>query len=522
MTDSNTDSTPAEPTQAPPPAEVLAVPKRFLQTGSETEIAEWLLGKRGRSTAPDFGALRGVVYAMGQLYRCDPATSIWAPLSVEQVYPFTRLFDGAEYLTPEAKTHNVKMSASKREAIFRELCTASAQPDWFAQAPTGLAFRNGFLRIVSDGGWRLEHLTPEHRATRQLDFDFEPNVAPSAVACWLEFLRSVWPDDPQAIRLLHEMLGYLLSGDNSAQKIFLLLGPPRSGKGTITKLLGRILGEACAPFKVADLDYRFALEHLTQASVAVDPDVRRSKGIGRDEGKIVERMLAISSGDRLDVPRKGIGALKMILRCRLVLCSNPPFSIRDVGAALSTRIVILPFHISHLGREILDLDARLGRELPGIVALAVQAYAAMCAQGRRFTEPESAAELRQEVELGEAPLREFFDEWCDFSDASARTPSAALYAAVQQWAAESGSSAPSARSVGSALKQKGIKRMRPGSASAGRRMPYHYVGVKLLDPPEVEAAGGVSASKYVGPKLSGLAKVIPLARRSGPDSSDAG
>jgi putative DNA primase/helicase len=511
MTDSQSDSTTPAPDQAAPV--FLQVKKRFLQTGSETEIAEWLLGTRGRSNEPDFAALKGVVYALGQLWRCDASSRIWSSMAVDELYPFTRLFDGAEYFTPEGKTANVKMSAGKRKAIFEELCTAASEPDWFERAPTGLAFRNGFLRIVADGGWRLEHLTPEHRATRMLPFDFEPNVTPGSVSCWLEFIRSVWPTDDQAIRLLHEMLGYLLSGDNSAQKIFLLLGPPRSGKGTVTKMLGRILGEACAPFKVADLDYRFALEHLTTATVAVDPDVRRSKGIGRDEGKIVERLLAISSGDRLDVPRKGIGSLKMRLPCRMVLCSNPPFSVRDVGAALSTRIVILPFHISHLGREILDLDERLGRELPGIVALAVQAYAAMCGTGRRFTEPASAAELRQEVELGETPLREFFDDWCDFSDQGARTPSAALYAAVQQWASETGSSAPSARSVGSALKQRGVGRMRPGSASKGRRLPYHYVGVKLLDAPEAEPVGG-SSSKFGSPKPAALAKVIPI-RKTG-------
>lgn len=513
MTDSNTDSTTPAPDQADAtPAPVfLTVRKRFLQTGSETEIAEWLLGTRGRSNEPDFGALHGVVYALGQLMRCDPDTRIWSPMRVDALYPLTRLFDGAEYFTPEGKTANVKMSAGKRKAIFEELCTAASEPDWFEQAPTGLAFRNGFLRIVSDGGWRLEHLTPEHRATRMLPFDFEPDVQPPAVPVWLDFVRSVWPDDDQSIRLLHEMLGYLLSGDMSAQKIFLLLGPPRSGKGTIAKLLGRILGPACTAFKVADLDYRFALEHLTQASVAIDGDVRRSKGAGRDEGKIVERLLAISSGDRLEVPRKGIQPLSMVLRCRLVLNSNPPFSIRDVGAALGTRIVILPFHISHLGGEVLDLDERLGRELPGIVALAVQAYAAMRARGGRFAEPASAAELRNEMDLGETPLREFFDDWCDFSEQGARTPCMTLYAAVQQWATETGSSAPSLRSVGSALKQRGIERVRPGSASYGRRQPFSYVGVKLLAAPEAEQVGG---TKFDAPKPSGLAKVIPL-RKTG-------
>jgi putative DNA primase/helicase len=60
---------------------------------------------------------------------------------------------------------------------------------------------------------------------------------------WLAFLRSVWGDDEESIRALQEIFGYLLTSDTSHQKLFALIGPPRSGKGTITRVLTALLGE---------------------------------------------------------------------------------------------------------------------------------------------------------------------------------------------------------------------------------------------------------------------------------------
>ena len=70
-------------------------------------------------------------------------------------------------------------------------------------------------------------------------------VEPAAPAPqrWLEFLDDLWSDDEQAKTTLAEIVGYLVAGDTREQKIFGLIGPRRSGKGTIalrrTGLVGR-------------------------------------------------------------------------------------------------------------------------------------------------------------------------------------------------------------------------------------------------------------------------------------------
>lgn len=47
-----------------------------------------------------------------------------------------------------------------------------------------------------------------------------------------------------AANSLQEMFGYLLSGDTSAQKMFMLVGPKRGGKGTIGRVLHSVARQA--------------------------------------------------------------------------------------------------------------------------------------------------------------------------------------------------------------------------------------------------------------------------------------
>ena len=83
--------------------------------------------------------------------------------------------------------------------------------------------------------------TPRFFTTVATDFSFEPD-APEPKE-WLRFLNELWGEDQQSIDTLQEIFGYLLTGDTRYQKIFALFGPPRSGKGTIARVLRRLVGD---------------------------------------------------------------------------------------------------------------------------------------------------------------------------------------------------------------------------------------------------------------------------------------
>ena len=126
---------------------------------------------------------------------------------------------------------------------------STAAPAWLDHVPDLpaqeiVACLNGLLHLPT--GMRLQH-TPEFFTYNALDFAFEPE-APEPQQ-WLKFLDQLWPDDREAVDTLQEVFGYCLTGDTRQQKAFLIIGPKRSGKGTIARVLTRLIGSenAVAP-----------------------------------------------------------------------------------------------------------------------------------------------------------------------------------------------------------------------------------------------------------------------------------
>ena len=87
------------------------------------------------------------------------------------------------------------------------------------------------------------------------------------------------------------MFGYLLTSDTRLQKMFLIVGPKRSGKGTIARVLKALLGVAnVAGPTLSGLGTNFGLAPLVGKPLAIISDARLS---GRaDQQVIAERLLA--------------------------------------------------------------------------------------------------------------------------------------------------------------------------------------------------------------------------------------
>ena len=79
----------------------------------------------------------------------------------------------------------------------------------------------------------------------------------------------------ETIETLQELFGYLVIGDTSQQKMFLVVGPKRSGKGTIARVLKGLLGaHNVAGPTLSSFATNFGLAPLIGKSVAVISDAR--------------------------------------------------------------------------------------------------------------------------------------------------------------------------------------------------------------------------------------------------------
>ena len=82
--------------------------------------------------------------------------------------------------------------------------------------------------------------TPRFFSTYSLGFDFDLDAGPPVE--FVKFLASVWPDDAESINALQEWAGYCLLPDTRQQKIGMFIGPMRSGRGTLARLMTALIG----------------------------------------------------------------------------------------------------------------------------------------------------------------------------------------------------------------------------------------------------------------------------------------
>ncbi len=451
-------------------------PHSKLDIGDETEVAHALLGEHpGFAPAPE-APLSNCVFDEGALWKPD-ATGLWNMITEPETTRMVMGFSGMPRPNSNGTESPLKVGAGFASGVRRLVEGASATPGFFDGGQWGVAFRQTFLAIDEHGKAGLEPLTEKHRCRFALDFDYDPQAP--APREWIKFLRSLWGDDIEQINMLLEWIGYLLSGRTDFQKIFLMIGPTRSGKGTILRLIKKIFGHAAVQFKVAKLGRdRWMTGSMVGKAVAYDPDVRRAS-IHDSESEAVECMLSISGEDDVTCERKYEHATQTRLGVRLMMGTNPPFAIRDVGGALSHRLLLCEMTKSFLGVEDLGLDAKLAAEIPGIVRMAVLALQVLSKRGR-FVEPASSAETRKIVEQAENPLLAFIEDRCEIADAGIdgfECKCDVLYTEFGNWCLANGTRRSSNSNFAATLRRLGVMKMKPRKEGSRARV---YSGIKLL------------------------------------------
>lgn len=314
--------------------------------------------------------------------------------------------------------------------------------DEFKPNPTVLSFRNGCVNLE---GWDMglvdTTLLPHdrrYRSTSILDFDFDPDAK---CPVFDKFLNEIFEGDEERIRTLLMNLGYLLVYDNRFQKILLMVGKSRSGKGTIANniipaLVGR---ESFAATTLSNLAGDHGLASLMYAKVAVIGDAHH--GLRDRIGRAKEVLLNISGGDYVSVNPKNKDEVTMRIPARLVMSANEQPRFADGMDALANRYLILPFNKSFAGKEDPRLAQKLMAELPGIFNRALAGLIDLGNTGY-FVEPKASQPKREESMMLQNPeaffnkqflihtnsendreaIRDVYDAYCQFCHEVDRKP----------------------------------------------------------------------------------------------------
>ena len=199
---------------------------------------------------------------------------------------------------------------------------------------------------------------------------------------WMRYLKDATGSDTPNVALqrqagLGSMMGDSLSGDRSREKIFLLPGPTRSGKGVVRAAIHSSHGrKRCKPTSFAALGQQFGVFDLIGADAAIIPDGH----VGRNtDGTMAGEVLKnISGNDPIRVEPKFGHAVDVAINPRIwIFCNDDPDKVQDSSGALGQRYVVWPMTETFIGNEEPAIKRGVAKEGAGIAVWALSYWAQM-------------------------------------------------------------------------------------------------------------------------------------------------
>lgn len=351
-----------------------------------------------------------------------------------------RWIDGRPYETAEGPKRIVAGRDSVANVVKAAIALRQGPkelPAWGSAKPDDpdpsdlLAVRNGLLHLPT-----MDLLPPTPRFVNRNASPVEFDPLADEPDRWQRFLGEVFEGDEETVSTLQEVMGYLLTQDTSQQKVFCLVGPIRSGKGTINRVLQLLIGDGnySSPTAKDLAKGDFGLQRLIGRQLVTISDMRLRRNA--DPAALSENLLRISGEDEVSVDRKYKDAWEGRLSARFLLLSNEVPQFRDTSGAIVSRMILMRSDASFYEREDPGLIDKLKPELPGILNWALAGLRRLRERGH-FVQPEaSRSELATMMTLA-SPVRAFAAERLR-KDPEAVTPKDEIWSAFLDWVQDEG------------------------------------------------------------------------------------
>lgn len=231
---------------------------------------------------------------------------------------------------------------------------------------------------------------------------------------WMEFLNRVLDGKKELMRYVQKAVGYSLTGDIKEQCLFFCYGLGRNGKSTFVGIIRKMLG---------------AYGCQTQTELFMTKE--RGGGVGPNEsladlqgmrfvvGSEIEdgRRLAVvlikemTGGEAIRTERKYEHSFEFQPTHKIWLSGNHKPIITDTTFSIWRRVKLIPFTVTIPDNECdPELSNRLEKELPGILAWAVQGCLLWQKEG--LGEPQEVKAATEAYRVEQDVLGEFIEDCC--------------------------------------------------------------------------------------------------------------
>jgi putative DNA primase/helicase len=358
------------------------------------------------------------------------------------------------------------------EATRSILPIADAGENWDPD-PWLLACKNGVVDLTTGA---LREGRPDDRLTLTTHLAFNPDAPAER---WQAFLREVFPNSA-VIDFVWRAVGYSLTGDTSAQVLFICHGRGANGKSVFLSTLRRILGTYAANTPFTTFEHADRNGGIPNDVAALAGKRLVTAGETRESARLnEERIKALTGGDPITARFLHAEFFTFLPRLKLWLAVNHRPRVGDDSYGFWRRIRLVPFTRT-FDRE--GQDPRLGevlnREAGGILAWAIRGCLEW--QQRGLEPPDAIKAATEEYQSENDPLVNFMTECC-IVEADARCAAGDLYRAYVAHCDEYGDKRPlSAQAFRRRLADRGFTRDRTGGGGK-----VAYAGIGLLARPKL-------------------------------------
>lgn len=447
------------------------VEPRF-QRGDHLELARALLAHLAPDGAP-------LAYDEGAMYSYH--RGLWSELDKSTLARGVHTFAGSSVAHARTEEKALKINTGTVDGAIDQAQHIARRVDFFASAPVGLTFSDGFAHATPDGLTWADH-SPDQRARVGYDFPCS-QCYKQPCPKWLAFLRSVWPvvdTDPEGhpltteeieesardqqakIDLIQQFLGACLVGVATKYQIALVLvGEGSNGKSTLIKTVEALFpARSVAHVAPQDLGDEYRLALLAG---------KRFNTVGElptTEIMASERFKAIVDGTEVTARHIRQEPITFSPRAGHLYAANRLPPVTDMSHGFWSRFIVLRFsqvfprgsNARELWRELVEAEG------PAIIGWMIEGAASVLAAGGYALPPSS----RHEVEVWRQRSNNvsfFLDECCDLpkqgEDRGAYwTKAGELFAAYTKWAKEGNMKPVSKQNFAERMAQLGFAQVR--------------------------------------------------------------
>ena len=336
------------------------------------------------------------------------------------------------------RRHNREGSSSIAASGFIDGVVRLLQFDRNMKMPASKFDADAHFLNCLDGVW---HLGTGERYEHSPDFKITKITAVSVghnqPAVFLKFLDEITDGDRELQAFFQIMLGSLLTGAQEIHKIFYWYGATsRNGKSTLAELIRDILGDYATTFPSAALTKGETKSNdfvqLVGKRLAISGEV--SDGCRWHEGRIK----TLTSDQYIDVKPHYKETFSVKRTHKHVVLGNyrPAFNSMDAGT--TSKFVLVPFNVSFLGREDVDLPMKLRKEAPDILGWLMQGHLQFIMNGMRLPACKAVDEATQDYFDSQSTVSMWVEECCERIDnllmpMTSWSRASDLYASYSEW-----------------------------------------------------------------------------------------